>query len=67
MNKEILIYAIPKNETERYTEDLISSRCKSQKDVDAVIKAASKDGWHSFRVAGFTHGEMPNFARAVAA
>lgn len=67
MNKEILIYAIPKNETERYMEDLISSRCKSQKDVDAVIAAATKDGWHSFRVAGFTYGEMPNFAGAVAA
>lgn len=62
--KEILIYALPKGETERYTEDLISSRCKTDKDIAAVKAAAAKDGWHSFRVAEY-NGEAPNFAAAV--
>jgi len=61
---EILIYAIPKGETERYMEDLISSRCRNMADVQKVKAAASKDGWHSFRVTTY-NGEAPNFAGAV--
>ena len=59
---ETLIYALPKGETERYMEDLISSHCKSKADVDRVIAAASKDGWHSFRVTEY-NGEAPDFTK----
>ena len=67
MKTEILIYAIPKGETERYTEDLLASQCKTQADVDAVIAAATKDGWHSFRVTKFIPGTRPDFTKAIRA
>lgn len=62
---ETLIYALPQGEVERYKEQLISSRCKTQKDVDKVIAAASADGWHGFRIAKFTPGEKPDFTRSI--
>jgi hypothetical protein len=58
---EILVYGLKAGETERYMEDLLSSRCRTPADVEAVKAAASKDGWHSFRVAEY-NGEAPNFA-----
>lgn len=61
---EILIYGIPKGETERYMEDLLSMRCRNQADIDKVKAAASKDGWHSFRIA-YYNGEAPDFTKAV--
>ena len=63
---EILIYALAKGETERYTEELISSHCRTAADVERVKTAASNDGWHSFRVATFTAGEKPDFTKAIA-
>ena len=60
-----LIYALAAGETERYMEALLSSRCKTAADVAAVKAAASKDGWHDFRVVTATE-DAPNFAGAVA-
>lgn len=65
MGKEILVYALRAGETERYTEDLISSRCANAADDEKVKAAARKDGWHSFRVATFTNGELPDFIKSV--
>ena len=62
--REILIYALPRNATERYQEDLISVKCKTDQDIERVKAAASAQGWHSFRIAYF-NGERPNFAAAV--
>lgn len=59
---EILIYAIPAGQTERYMEDLISSQCKTESDIKKVKQAASADGWHSFRIANF-NGEKPDFTK----
>lgn len=64
---EILLYGLPKGQKERYAEALLASKCKTQKDIDAVIKAASADGWHSFRVTTFTPGTKPDFKKTVAA
>ena len=63
--QEILVYGLARGETERYTEELLSSRCLTNEDVERVIAAASADGWHSFRIATFTPGELPNFAATV--
>lgn len=61
---EILIYALPANESRDYMEQLISSRCKTAADIEKVKAAATAAGWHSFRVATY-NGEAPNFAKAV--
>ena len=61
---EMLLYGLPKNETERYAEVLLATQCRSSKDVDAAKAAASKDGFHSFRVATF-NWEKPDFSKAV--
>ena len=65
MTKETLIYALRAGDTESYQEDLIATTCKTQEDIDKVKAAASADGWHSFRIAYFTPGEVPNFANTV--
>lgn len=62
--KETLIYALSSGDYMSWQEQLISSQCKSDADVQKVIAAAKNDGWHSFRVAYF-NGEAPNFAAAV--
>ena len=62
--KETLIYALSSGDNMSWQEQLISSHCKNDADVQKVIAAASADGWHSFRVAYF-NGEAPNFAATV--
>ena len=64
MKKLTLLYAIPKGETERYMEDIISSQCETPEQIEAMKARASKDGWHSFRVA-ISDGSMPNFNNVV--
>lgn len=59
---EILVYGLPAGETERYMEVLLSSHSKSKEDVERVKAAASKDGWHSFRVTTFD-GSPPDFTK----
>ena len=68
MTKEILIYGLPKGETRDYMEDLLACfpvTDKAAQNVEAVKIAASAQGFHSFRVAGFVPGTKPNFAKAV--
>ena len=62
--KEILIYALISGDNQSWQEQLISTQCKNDVDVQKVIASASADGWHSFRVAYF-NVEAPNFAAAV--
>lgn len=64
MTQEILVYGLARGETESYMEDLLATNCRDLADVEKVKAAASADGWHSFRVAYFTPGEMPNFGAA---
>jgi hypothetical protein len=64
---QTLIYGLAAGETERYTEALLSSRCVTKTEVDRVIAAATRDGWHSFRVTGFKlDGKIPDFGATVA-
>ena len=65
MTREILVYGIPRGETERHTEDLLATKCRSQADIDAVCTAAARDGFHSFRVTTFD-GAQPDFTKVLA-
>ena len=60
----ILVYGLPRGETERYTEALLAETCRTQTDIDRVKAAASADGWHSFRVTTW-NGQAPRFDRVL--
>ena len=60
-----LVYGLPAGETERYMEALLASSCKTQNDVERVKAAASRDGFHSFRVTT-SDGSAPDFAGTIA-
>lgn len=62
--QETLIYALAANDRADWQEQIISSQCKNEADVQKVIAAASADGWHSFRVAHYD-GSAPNFTATV--
>lgn len=65
MDKQILVYGLPAGETERHTEDLLATKCRTPEDVERVKAAASKDGWHSFRVVTWD-GSPPDFRNVLA-
>lgn len=62
--KEILIYALPKGETERYMESLLSTQCKTPEEIEKMKRRAAADGWHSFRVTTWD-GSPPDFLKAI--
>lgn len=62
-NPEFLLYGIPKGETERYTESLLAVRA-TLASAESVKAIAAKDGFHSFRIAGF-NGDAPDFIAAI--
>jgi hypothetical protein len=65
---EILIYGLKQGETREYMEDLLACfqvTDKAQDNIERVKQAASAQGFHSFRIAGFVPGTKPNFAKAV--
>ena len=62
---EILVYGLRKGATERYQEELLASSCRTLAHVELVKAAASAAGFHSFRIATFTPGELPNFAATI--
>lgn len=66
MRAQILVYGLARGETERYTEELLAESCRTAADVEAVKRAASADGFHSFRVTTWD-GSAPNFAATVKA
>jgi hypothetical protein len=52
--------------TESWQEEIISFHCKTDADIARVKSAAAAEGWHSFRVAQFTHGDKPDFTHVLA-
>ena len=62
--RETLLYGIPKDETERYTEVLLLSNATPSK-IKQVKELAAKDGFHSFRVAVIDLSTPPDFTKAV--
>jgi hypothetical protein len=64
MENTILVYGLAAGETEDYMEALLAESCKNAQDVERVKDAASKDGWHSFRVTTWD-GSAPDFAGVI--
>lgn len=60
----ILVYGLPKGCAERWQESLLAESCRNADDVARVKAAASKDGWHSFRVTTW-NGDAPDFAATL--
>lgn len=64
---EILVYGLKQGETRDYMEDLLAcfkAGANAAANIERVKAAAGADGFHSFRVAGYS-GEAPNFAKAI--
>lgn len=62
-----VIYGIPKDDTERHTETLLCDIAETENDVEAVKEAASREGYHSFRVANYDPQvfEKPDFIGTI--
>ena len=60
----LIVWGLPAGETEVWKETLLAETCRTDADVAAVKAAASKDGWHSFRVASW-NGEAPDFSKVL--
>ena len=60
----LIVWGKPVGRTDGLSETLLAETCRNAADVAKVKAAASRDGWHSFRVATY-NGEAPNFAKAV--
>ncbi len=58
------LWAIPKGFTDRLDEAVLTSFPLTKKQAEKVKIAASKDGWHSFRLVK-DDNEIPNFAAGV--
>jgi len=61
---ELVMWGIPKGETERYKEVLLLSNGTPEK-VARVKELATRDGFHSFRTANVNLGKPPSFGRNV--
>lgn len=48
--KEYVLWGLPKGETDRLHEEVLSTKAKTPAQMDEIKRRAAKDGWHSFRV-----------------
>ena len=64
MNKETVLYGIPKGETERYTEVLLLTNATPAL-IEKVKALASADVFHSFRVATIDLSVAPDFRKVI--
>ena len=67
MTQEILIYGLSQEATQDWQEDLLAcfpATDKAQDNINKVKQAASAQGFHSFRIAGY-NGEAPDFGKAL--
>lgn len=63
--QEIVLWGLPKGETDRLHERVLSTQCKTKTDLDAIKTRASKDGWHSFRTSKLDLTKKPDFVKAL--
>ena len=61
---ETLLYGLPKDATERYEEVLLLTNATPDK-IERVKVLASKDGYHSFRVAKIDLSIAPDFGKVI--
>lgn len=58
------LWAIPKGETDRLYERPLTSFALTRAQVEQVSRAASAEGWHSFRTVP-DDNERPDFAEVL--
>ena len=63
--KIYLLYGLENGENRPYMETLLLSCGRNMEDVNKVKSLASKDGFHSFRVATHVDGVKPDFIKAL--
>ena len=62
---EYVMWGLPKHSTERYDEVLLLSNASDWKRVERCKELASKDGFHSFRIAAIDLSKAPDFTGAA--
>lgn len=62
--RELILYGIAAGNTERWQEEILSTQCRNKAELEAIKERATRDGWHSFRVATW-NGEAPDFLAAI--
>jgi len=62
--KETILYGIPKGLSERYEEVILLTNATSEK-IERVKVLATKDGFHSFRVAEIDLSVVPDFSKVI--
>ena len=60
---EYLLYGLPRGETERYLEQLLTNTTDRAR-IEQIQNLAAADGFHSFRVATY-NGESPDFTSTI--
>ena len=68
MDPEIVIWGLPKGETEGWKEEILAvfpANTKAEANTAAVKEAAGAEGWHSFRVVCMNYNAPINWATAV--
>ena len=62
----IVIWGLPKHETRKYMEEVLSTKCHNDVDVDRVIEYAEQHGWHDIRVSRMNDTpEYPDFISTI--
>ena len=61
---ETVLYGLPKGATERYEEVVLLTNATPEL-IQRVKVMASKDGFHSFRVANIDLSQAPDFTKAI--
>ena len=64
MNIEYVLYGLPKGAIERYEEVLLLTNGTKQR-IAKAKELATRDGFHSFRVAAINLDEKPDFVKSV--
>lgn len=67
MTQEILIYGLSKESTQDWQEDLLACfpvNKLAEVNTKAVIEAATKQGFHGFRVTTYA-GQAPDFIKTL--
>lgn len=62
--KELVLYGLPIGVTERWQEELLLTNGTPER-IEKVKTLASKDGFHSFRVAEIDLSIVPDFGKCV--
>lgn len=62
--KETVLYGLPCGATERYEEVLLLTNATPEK-IERVKTLATREGFHSFRVAEIDLSTPPDFTKAI--